>query len=134
MKTLLTGIALAAALASGVQSAGAVTTGSDRLSAGSYTFETYLTPKYIGGGSYEGVLRLRVDADGTMNGLFRNIDYGQFHTVVGGETNGSVWLDLGSNSSTRLINAHVENGSIVGGVYYLGQPYTFVAKPSQPHL
>jgi hypothetical protein len=98
------------------------------LAAGTYYFDTYLTPEYFGAGSYEGVLRLDVAAGGTISGIFRNVDSGGFRTVTGGETGNDLWLDLGGNDS-RPFNVRVENGKLVGGIYTASQPYSFVASP-----
>jgi hypothetical protein len=124
----LTTALLALGLATNVQ-AGAATDQTAVIPAGSYSFGTYLTPEYSGAGSYEGVLRLTVNEDGTISGFFRNADVGTFHTVVGGRNGKYIWLDLGSAFPSRLINATYENGKIVGGVYTGSQPYSFVASP-----
>jgi len=122
----------AAVLALGLACAGPASAATDQavvIPAGSYSFGTYLTPEYSGAGSYEGVLRLTVNDDGTISGIFRNVDSGMFHTVVGGRNGKYIWLDLGSQFPSRLMNATYENGKIVGGIYTGSQPYAFVASP-----
>jgi hypothetical protein len=108
--------------------ASAESTNGPGLAAGTYYFDTYLTPEYFGAGSYEGVLRLDVAAGGTISGIFRNVDSGGFRTVTGGETGNDLWLDLGGVDS-RPLNLHVENGKLVGGIYTASQPFSFVASP-----
>lgn len=122
----------AAVLAFGLACAGPVAAATDQagvIPAGSYSFGTYLTPEYSGAGSYEGVLRLTVNDDGTISGIFRNVDSGTFHTVVGGRNGKYIWLDLGPQFPGRLMNATYDNGKIVGGIFTGSQPYAFVASP-----
>jgi hypothetical protein len=108
--------------------AAAETTVAPALAAGTYYYDTYFTPEYYGAGSYEGVLRITVAPDGTISGIFRDVDAGGFRDVTGGESGGAVWLDLG-NSEFSMINLHAENGKLVGGIYTPRQPYSFVAVP-----
>jgi hypothetical protein len=120
--------AAAAALLVGAATMPAAAAAANAIEPGTYTYDTTLTPEYFGAGSYEGVLRLTVNPDGSIWGYFRDVDAGGVHTVTGGETGDEVWLDLGGFNS-RPITAKVENGKIVGGIYTVGQPYAFVATP-----
>ncbi len=120
-----------AALAVALQApapAAAETTVAPALPAGTYYYDTYFTPEYYGAGSYEGVLRINVAPDGSISGIFREVDGGGFRDVTGGESGAAVWLDLGDPRWT-MINLHDENGKLVGGIYTPSQPYSFVATP-----
>jgi len=125
------GIAVVAAIALALRApapAAAETTVAPALAAGTYYYDTYFTPEYYGAGSYEGVLRINVAPDGSISGIFREVDAGDFRDVTGGESGAAVWLDLGDPRSA-IINLHVENGKLVGGIFTLSQPYSFVATP-----
>ncbi len=102
---------------------------SDAIAPGTHTYHTAFAPQYFGGGEYDGVLRLRVAADGAISGYFRNQDVGTFRNVVGGVSGSRVWLDLGPGLAASPIEATVKDGKIVGGTYTSGQPYSFVAVP-----
>jgi hypothetical protein len=129
MDTLYRSLGVAAAALAlaicGPLPAAAETSAAPALPAGTYFYDTYFTPELFGAGSYEGVLRITVAADGTISGLFRDVDAGGFRTVTGGENGADLWLDLGGAGSS-IINEH---GKLVGGVYGTRQPYSFVAAP-----
>jgi len=100
------------------------------LSAGTHDFTTTLSPLWVGGGSYVGVLELRVANDGSISGFFRNNDVGEFHQITGGVRGSDVWLDLGTIAGGRPFNGTYRDGQIHGGIYAGGQPYEFLAAPS----
>jgi hypothetical protein len=104
------------------------------LAPGSYTFATSLTPRYFGGGSYLGVLNLRVAADGTIGGFFRYEDSSDIATVVGGMSKGNLWINYGPGLGSNHIFGRVDNGKIVGSTYFSGQPYDFVASQRTPAI
>jgi hypothetical protein len=99
------------------------------IAPGTHTYRTAFAPQYVGGGEYDGVLRLRVAPDGAITGYFRNEDADTFRDVVGGVSGSHVWLDLGPGLAAPPIEAMVRDGKIVGGTYAAGQPYSFVATP-----
>jgi hypothetical protein len=104
------------------------------LAPGSYTFATSLTPRYFGGGSYLGILNLRVAADGTIGGFFRYEDSSDIATVVGGMSKGNLWINYGPGLGSNHIFGRVDNGKIVGSTYFSGQPYDFVASQRTPGI
>jgi hypothetical protein len=104
------------------------------LAPGNYTFATSLTPRYFGGGSYLGVMNLRVAADGTIGGFFRYEDSSQIATVVGGMSKGDLWINYGPGLGSNHIFGRVDNGKIVGSTYFSGQPYDFVASQRTPGI
>jgi hypothetical protein len=104
------------------------------LAPGNYTFATSLTPRTFGVGSYLGILNLRVSADGTVGGYFRYEDSSQSATVVGGLTNGNLWIDYGPGLGSNHIVGHIENGKIVGTTYFSGQTYDFVGSQRSPAI
>jgi len=107
---------------------------SDRLAPGTYTFATSLTPRYFGGGAYLGILNLRVAADGTIGGFFRYEDSSDVANVVGGLSNGNLWINYGPGLGSNHIFGHIENGKIVGSTYFAGQPYEFSATQRTPAI
>jgi hypothetical protein len=104
------------------------------LAPGNYTFATSLTPRTFGVGSYLGILNLRVSADGTVGGFFRYEDSSQTATVVGGLTNGNLWISYGPGLGSNHIVGHIENGKIVGTTYFSGQTYDFVGSQRSPAI
>jgi len=100
------------------------------LTTGTHDFTTTLSPLWVGGGSYVGVLELRVAKDGSISGFFRNNDVGGFHQITGGISGSDVWLDLGTINGGRPFNGTYRDGQIHGGIYADGQPYEFLAAPS----
>jgi len=104
------------------------------LAPGTYTFATSLTPRYFGGGSYLGILNLRVAADGTIGGFFRYEDSSDIATVVGGMSKGNLWINYGPGLGSNHIFGRVDNGKIVGSTYFSGQPYDFVASQRTPGI
>jgi hypothetical protein len=106
----------------------------DRLAPGSYTFATSLTPRYFGAGAYLGILNLRVSADGTIGGFFRYEGSSHLADVVGGMSDGNVWMNYGPGLGSNHIVGHIENGKIVGSTYFAGQPYDFAASQRTPGI
>jgi hypothetical protein len=140
-KLRLVTAALAASLAlgmgTGAYAAPSLVSGpapTNSLAPGNYTFATSLTPRYFGGGAYLGILNLRVSADGTIGGFFRYEDSSNVADVVGGVSNGNLWINYGPGLGSNHIVGHVENGKILGSTYFAGQPYEFTASQRTPAI
>ncbi len=130
-RTAALGLALAGSLALASPLRADEAASGDTLAPGTHGFTTTFSPTRVGGGSFVGVLQLQVAKDGSISGFFRDTSVGDFHQIAGGVRGSHVWLDLGTIGDGRPFDATYRDGKIEGGVFSNGQPYAFLATPSQ---
>jgi hypothetical protein len=108
------------------------------------TYTTMLTEKHPSPSSsgYTGSLRLTIASDGRVSGYYIPDDQADFIPVVGGMTNGALWLSVGDAGRLQIDATLGQDGSMVGTATELsadvadsgsfGPPitYEFVAKQS----
>ncbi|HET7813600.1 MAG TPA: hypothetical protein VFL13_04440 [Candidatus Baltobacteraceae bacterium] len=94
-------------------------------------YATSLTPLHENA-PYTGSLELTYAPDGTIHGYYFPSDYSaMFVPVVGGLSDGNIWLEIGTDNVVR-VQGHLHDGVIDGGA--IGQTestsYAFTASPA----
>jgi len=97
MKSPIAGIAAFLAVAS-VAPVAANATAANRT----YDIRTRIVEQAPSVGEYDGLLQLRVSADGIVSGYYRPDDNPRFVPVTGGVSGGRFWIDIGTFATRPL--------------------------------
>ncbi len=101
----------------------------DASARGDLTFDTsFVTADHPTPGAYVGILKIRIDRDGTVSGIYRSADRGSFVDVTGGLEGDRIHLDIGDVRSIHIVGTY-DKDEIDGGTWLEGRPYAFTATP-----
>ena len=94
-------------------------------------YNTTLSDWNYGGLAYpsSGQLKLQLHPDGTISGWYTNSDTISFIPVIGGENGQNVWLDIGQEGNLH-VNAHLQNGKLIGSAVQGIHLFDFSATPA----